>query len=185
MPKILDRRLLGLIAVPLLHAPAPLAPSAHRARPVAPPPGPVRVRRPRPPLTLARLSVLEEDIVRLRYELAIAKLRHELSTLRPRPRPIPPLPEIRPVVQETAAVRPVPPSWRVFAIVGRAGNLEAVVGRRDGRRTVTDGSALGRDRVVRVTPAGVLIEERGERERLPVAVCGVRIGCPRSTGRPR
>lgn len=127
MPKFPDPRLLGLFAVPLLHAPA------GGLLPRRPPPVPSGLRetsrRHRPaPLTLKRLSVLEEDIVLLRYKLAIAKLRHELAALRTRPRP--PLVDVPPPMPASGlAARSVAPAgraWRVLAVVGRADRKSVV-----------------------------------------------------------
>jgi type IV pilus biogenesis protein PilP len=177
MPNSPDRRLVALLATPLLlHAHAPRR-AVTVASAVAPRRESPRAHQ-RRPLTLRRLAALEDDIVRLRYELAVAKLRQELAALRPAPLPRPSPADIHPVVRALVARRPRPLSWRVLAIVGRRDALRAVVANRDGRRTITNGARLGSARVVRIAPNGVWIRLGNEQRRLPLAICAERVGCP-------
>ncbi len=180
--KLPDRCLFGLIVGSLFHGSVAALPGRPTAPPPAPPPRRLRVNPPRPPLTLARLSALESAILRLRYELAIAKLRHQLAAFQPRPRsPLPP-PTVRSVLRSRKPVVPSSPTWRVLAILGRGRSLKAVLATGAGRETVEAGSRLGASRIVHVAPNAVWIKNAGALRRLPVVVCGRRIGCRRPNG---
>ncbi|MCL5799629.1 MAG: hypothetical protein M1574_06015 [Gammaproteobacteria bacterium] len=177
--KLPDRCLFGLIVGSLLHGSVAVLPGRPTAPPSAPPPRRLRINSPRPPLTLSRLSALESAILRLRYEVAIAKLRHQLAALQPRPRSPLPLSTVRTVLQIRKPVVPRSPTWRVVAILGRGRTLKAVLATGAGRETVEAGSRLGASRIVHVAPNAVWIKRAGTLRRLPVVICGRRIGCRR------
>lgn len=126
-----------------------------------------------PHLTLARLADLESEIIRLHYELEIARLRAEIAHYRNRSHtstllPIQDLPSIFPPKKKIR----VQSDWTILSIQGHGHNLRAILRNQRGQlRSVRRGSFLGRAQVVRVGSRAVWIRDHHHTHVITIQLC--------------